>query len=213
MVHLVGHARTQRQCRCGPDLRRLAPGAGICKRRRIIRRHRRVRDFALQRIRTGCSGDRCRRSFIGRARTFLALFILQLRLSLRSTQRTIFVCCYFPLPSSRYVTAAGSAPCPLSRPTRLAPGAAATGGTIYGVMLTAWSVGACVGPLLIAAIPYRTALPLIALMLAVSALLPPLFRSSGPPQRPGLGTRRALSGVRTGACKKPVAARDTLGEA
>jgi OFA family oxalate/formate antiporter-like MFS transporter len=48
-------------------------------------------------------------------------------------------------------------------------------GTIYGAMLTAWSVGAIVGPLLIAAVPYRTALPLIAGMLAVAAPLPLLF--------------------------------------
>ncbi len=32
-------------------------------------------------------------------------------------------------------------------------------GTIYGAMLTAWSAGAIVGPLFIAAVPYRMALP------------------------------------------------------
>ena len=50
-------------------------------------------------------------------------------------------------------------------------------GTIYGAMLTAWSVGAIVGPLLIAAVPYRTALPLIAGMLACAAILPVLFNA------------------------------------
>jgi hypothetical protein len=35
-------------------------------------------------------------------------------------------------------------------------------GTIYGAMLTAWSAGAIVGPLFIAGVPYRMALPLIA---------------------------------------------------
>jgi OFA family oxalate/formate antiporter-like MFS transporter len=48
-------------------------------------------------------------------------------------------------------------------------------GTIYGTMLTAWSAGAIVGPLLIAAVPYRVALPVIAIMLAVAAILPLIF--------------------------------------
>jgi OFA family oxalate/formate antiporter-like MFS transporter len=50
-------------------------------------------------------------------------------------------------------------------------------GTIYGAMLTAWSAGAVVGPLVIATIPYRTALLLIAGMLAVAAALPLLFNA------------------------------------
>jgi OFA family oxalate/formate antiporter-like MFS transporter len=48
-------------------------------------------------------------------------------------------------------------------------------GTIYGAMLTAWSVGAIVGPLLIAALPYRTALPLFAGILAITVPMPQLF--------------------------------------
>ena len=50
-------------------------------------------------------------------------------------------------------------------------------GTIYGAMLTAWSAGAIAGPLLIAAVPYRTALPLIAGMLACAGILPVLFNA------------------------------------
>jgi MFS transporter, OFA family, oxalate/formate antiporter len=53
-------------------------------------------------------------------------------------------------------------------------------------MLTAWSAGAIVGPLLIAAVPYRTALTLIAGMLAVAAVLPLVFTVLV--QRGGLGT-------------------------
>lgn len=45
-------------------------------------------------------------------------------------------------------------------------------GTIYGAMLTAWSAGAIVGPVLITSIPYRTALLVIAGMLTVAATLP-----------------------------------------
>jgi OFA family oxalate/formate antiporter-like MFS transporter len=50
-------------------------------------------------------------------------------------------------------------------------------GTIYGAMLSAWSAGAFAGPLLIAAVPYRTALPVIAGMLACAAILPVLFNA------------------------------------
>jgi MFS transporter, OFA family, oxalate/formate antiporter len=45
-------------------------------------------------------------------------------------------------------------------------------GTIYGAMLTAWSAGAIAGPVLIAVLPYRTALLVIAAGAAVSAVLP-----------------------------------------
>ena len=50
-------------------------------------------------------------------------------------------------------------------------------GTIYGAMLSAWSAGAIAGPLLIAAVPYRTALPVIAGMLACAGILPVLFNA------------------------------------
>ena len=45
-------------------------------------------------------------------------------------------------------------------------------GTIYGAMLTAWSAGAIVGPVLITTVPYRTALVAIAGMLTLAAALP-----------------------------------------
>ncbi len=48
-------------------------------------------------------------------------------------------------------------------------------GTIYGAMLTAWSAGAIVGPLLIATTPYHLALPLIASLLLVAAALTVMF--------------------------------------
>jgi OFA family oxalate/formate antiporter-like MFS transporter len=52
-------------------------------------------------------------------------------------------------------------------------------GTIYGTMLTAWSAGAIVGPLFIAAVPYHSALPLIAGLLSVAAALAMLFPAVG----------------------------------
>ncbi len=45
-------------------------------------------------------------------------------------------------------------------------------GTIYGAMLTAWSAGAIAGPVLIAGLPYRTALLVIAEGAVVGAVLP-----------------------------------------
>ena len=45
-------------------------------------------------------------------------------------------------------------------------------GTVYGAMLTAWSAGAIAGPVLIASVPYRTALLVIAAGAAAGAALP-----------------------------------------
>lgn len=45
-------------------------------------------------------------------------------------------------------------------------------GTIYGVMLTAWSAGGILGPLLITSMETRTALYIIAAIMLVSAALP-----------------------------------------
>lgn len=45
-------------------------------------------------------------------------------------------------------------------------------GAIYGAMLTAWSAGAVAGPVLIASVPYRTALLVIAGIAALGTALP-----------------------------------------
>lgn len=50
-------------------------------------------------------------------------------------------------------------------------------GTIYGVMLTAWSAGGIVGPLLIASIDYKTALYILAVLMLVSVPLPLIART------------------------------------
>jgi MFS transporter, OFA family, oxalate/formate antiporter len=44
-------------------------------------------------------------------------------------------------------------------------------GTIYGAMLTAWSAGAIIGPVLITSVPYRTALVVIVAILVVGAVI------------------------------------------
>jgi MFS transporter, OFA family, oxalate/formate antiporter len=111
---------------------------------------------------------------LGRAGTFLALFVLQ-------------ACAFAMLPVIPHVAAVlipiaiialcyggGFGTMPAFATDVFG---ARNAGTIYGAMLTAWSAGAGVGPLLIAAVPYRTALPLIATMLAVAAILPVIFNS------------------------------------
>jgi OFA family oxalate/formate antiporter-like MFS transporter len=50
-------------------------------------------------------------------------------------------------------------------------------GMIYGAMLTAWSAGGIVGPILIASMDYRTALYVIAVIMLVSCALPLVARS------------------------------------
>ena len=49
-------------------------------------------------------------------------------------------------------------------------------GTIYGAMLTAWSAGGIVGPILIASIPYATALYIIAVIMLISCAIPLIVR-------------------------------------
>ncbi|GCE24259.1 L-lactate MFS transporter [Dictyobacter kobayashii] len=49
-------------------------------------------------------------------------------------------------------------------------------GTIYGAMLTAWSAGGIVGPILISNMDYHTAIYVIVVILAVSCALPLLAR-------------------------------------
>ncbi len=54
-------------------------------------------------------------------------------------------------------------------------------GTIYGAMLTAWSAGGILGPILISNLDYKTALYIIAVIMLVSCVLPFVARMlSGP---------------------------------
>jgi MFS family permease len=68
-------------------------------------------------------------------------------------------------------------------------------GTVYGAMLTAWSAGAIAGPLIIAALPYRTALLLIAGLLIAAMPLALMFHTLA---------RRSESGI---AIDSPVPVR------
>ena len=71
----------------------------------------------------------------------------------------------------------------------------ANAGTIYGAMLTAWSAGAIAGPMLIALVPYRPALALVAILLAVASALPMAFAATGRYPARASGSRRSAGGV------------------
>jgi MFS transporter, OFA family, oxalate/formate antiporter len=121
----------------------------------------------LGRLIWGASSDR-----IGRPRTFVALFALQTVAFTILPAIDHFAVLLLPVAVIALCYGGGFGTMPAFSTDVFG---AKNAGTIYGAMLTAWSVGAIVGPLLIAAIPYRTALPLIAGMLAVAIPLPLLF--------------------------------------
>ena len=121
----------------------------------------------LGRLVWGALSDR-----LGRPRTFMALFLLQTVAFALLPSIDHFAVLLVPVAVIALCYGGGFGTMPAFSTDVFG---AKNAGTIYGAMLTAWSLGAIVGPLLIAAVPYRTALPLIAGMLAVAAPLPLLF--------------------------------------
>ena len=113
---------------------------------------------------------------IGRARTFLALFLIQgIAFALMPAIDGFAVLLVpFAVVALCYGGGFGTMPAFASDVF-----GASNAGTIYGAMLTAWSAGAIAGPMLIALVPDRTALSLIAILLAVAAALPLVFAATG----------------------------------
>jgi MFS transporter, OFA family, oxalate/formate antiporter len=109
---------------------------------------------------------------LGRANTFVALFLLQGVAFAAMPAIDSFAVLLVPAALIALCYGGGFGTMPAFASDVFGPRNA---GTIYGTMLTAWSAGAIVGPLLIAAVPYRVALPVIAIMLAVAAILPLIF--------------------------------------
>src|SRR5438045_9680854 len=71
-------------------------------------------------------------------------------------------------------------------------------GPIYGLMLTAWSFASAVGPLFIARMretagSYAGALHVIALVMAISILLPVIVRPPGPSVTTGAAPQRSFA--------------------
>ena len=113
---------------------------------------------------------------IGRARTFLALFLIQAIAFALMPAIDGLAMLLVPLAIIALCYGGGFGTMPAFAGDVFGPQNA---GTIYGAMLTAWSVGAIAGPMWIALVPYRMALPLIAIVLALAAALPLAFAATG----------------------------------
>jgi OFA family oxalate/formate antiporter-like MFS transporter len=121
----------------------------------------------LGRLFWGALSDR-----LGRRRTFVALFLLQIGAFAVLPAVDHFGILLIPAAVIALCYGGGFGTMPAFT-TDVFGGKNA--GTIYGAMLTAWSAGAIAGPLFIASVPYRSALPLIAGLLCVAAILAVIF--------------------------------------
>lgn len=109
---------------------------------------------------------------IGRPRTFLAIFLVQVGAFSAIAVTGSFWMMIPPLALIALCYGGGFGTMPAFSSDIYG---AKNAGTIYGAMLTAWSAGAIAGPMLIASMPYRTALVCLAALLAAAAILPLLF--------------------------------------
>jgi OFA family oxalate/formate antiporter-like MFS transporter len=114
---------------------------------------------------------------IGRPSTFLALFTLQAAAFMLLPGLGQFAAFLVPVAIIALCYGGGFGTMPAFATDVFG---AKNAGAIYGAMLTAWSAGAIAGPLLIASVPYRTALTLIAGMLVSAASLPLVFQAFVP---------------------------------
>ena len=113
--------------------------------------------------------------FIGRPFTFLSLFVIQI-VAFALTPligQGQFALLFIPASIIGLCYGGGFGTMPAFAADFFGPKNA---GTIYGAMLTAWSAGAIVGPILIASVDFRTALYIIAVIMAVSTILPMVAR-------------------------------------
>ncbi|MPZ37695.1 MAG: MFS transporter [Rhizobiales bacterium] len=109
---------------------------------------------------------------IGRARTFFALFLIQAITFALMPAIDGFNMLLVPFAVVALCYGGGFGTMPAFTSDVFG---ARNAGTIYGAMLSAWAAGAIAGPMLIAIVPYRAALSLIAVLLAVAAALPLAF--------------------------------------
>lgn len=111
---------------------------------------------------------------IGRPFTFLSLFVIQIIAFAVLPSISTFVVLLIPAAIIGLCYGGGFGTMPAFAADFFGPKNA---GTIYGAMLTAWSAGGIVGPLLIASIDFRTALYIIAVIMLVSTPLPLVARA------------------------------------
>jgi OFA family oxalate/formate antiporter-like MFS transporter len=112
--------------------------------------------------------------WLGRARTFLTIFFLQVLAFALIPEINNFAVLLFPLALIALCYGGGFGTMPAFVTDVFG---SRNSGSIYGAMLTAWSAGAVAGPMLISAVPYRMALTWIAGLLAAAAVLPFLFNA------------------------------------
>ncbi|HXR64526.1 MAG TPA: OFA family MFS transporter [Ktedonobacteraceae bacterium] len=112
--------------------------------------------------------------FIGRPYTFLSLFVIQIVAFALTPLIGNFALLFIPASIIGLCYGGGFGTMPAFAADFFGPKNA---GTIYGVMLTAWSAGGIVGPLLIASMDYKTALYIIAGIMLVSCALPFVARA------------------------------------
>ncbi len=110
---------------------------------------------------------------ITRPMTFLSLFLIQVVVFALMPSVTNFTLLLVPAAIVGLCYGGGFGTMPAFAADFFGPKNA---GTIYGAMLTAWSAGAIIGPLLIASIDYKLALYIIAVIMLVSAVLPLIAR-------------------------------------
>ncbi|HEV2582276.1 MAG TPA: OFA family MFS transporter [Ktedonobacteraceae bacterium] len=115
---------------------------------------------------------------IGRPYTFLSLFVIQIIAFIFAALigQGQFALLFIPASIIGLCYGGGFGTMPAFAADFFGPRNA---GTIYGAMLTAWSAGAIVGPILIASVDFRTALYIIAVIMAVSTVLPIVARAMG----------------------------------
>src|SRR5205823_12789213 len=111
--------------------------------------------------------------FIGRPFTFLTMFVIQIIVFALMPSISSFALLIIPASIVGLCYGGGFGTMPAFTADFFGPKNA---GTIYGAMLTAWSAGGIVGPLLIAALDFRTALYIIAVIMLISIPLPLLVR-------------------------------------
>ena len=111
---------------------------------------------------------------IGRPFTFLSLFVIQIIAFAVLPSINTFAVLLIPAAIIGLCYGGGFGTMPAFAADFFGPKNA---GTIYGAMLTAWSAGGIVGPLLIASIDFRTALYIIAVLMLVSTPLPFVARA------------------------------------
>lgn len=111
--------------------------------------------------------------FIGRPYTFLALFVIQIIAFVVTPSIGNFALLFVPASLIGLCYGGGFGTMPAFAADFFG---SKNAGTIYGIMLTAWSAGGIIGPLLIGAIDFKTALYIIAGIMLISCVLPFIAR-------------------------------------